>query len=171
MKTYQLVAVLLLVAAAGAGCIQDLKTLKLKKDGSGTLVEEIYMSPQLTGMMAQMTAGLAQALDQGGVQMAGADQARVKAALDPLALFKTDIEKRTAALGAGVQLVSAQAKTSDKGWKGYVLTYSFADVTKLKLTLMERNLAGGRLGGGDQQQDEQPDQKIGPQQDGKEIHL
>lgn len=152
MKTYQLVAVLLLVAAAGAGCIQDLKTLQLKKDGSGTLVEEIYMSPQLTGMMAQMTAGLAQTIEQGGAQVAGIDKAKVQAALEPLALFKSDIAKRTAALGPDVQLVSAQAKTSDKGWKGYVLTYSFLDVTKLKLTLLDRNMAGGGLGG-DQQQE------------------
>ena len=110
------------------------------------------MSPQLTGMMAQMTSGLAQALEQGGAQVAGADKAKVQAALEPLALFKSDIEKRTAALGPDVQLVSAQAKTSDKGWKGYVLTYRFSDVTKLKLTLMDRNMAGGGLGG-DQRKD------------------
>ena len=37
MKSWQMVVALVVVAAAGAGCIQDQKILKLKKDGSGSL--------------------------------------------------------------------------------------------------------------------------------------
>jgi hypothetical protein len=146
MKTWHNVVVLALMAAAGAGCIQDQKTLQLKKDGSGTLVEEIYMSPQLTGMLEQMTGGLAQALEKNSASMGAVNQAQVKAALDPLTLFKGDIAKRTAELGPGVQLVSTHAKTNDKGWKGYVATFSFPDVTKLHLTLAAQDAAGGMLG-------------------------
>ncbi|MCX7010249.1 MAG: hypothetical protein NTY53_23925, partial [Kiritimatiellaeota bacterium] len=127
MKTMRMMVALLVVAAAGVGCIQDQKTLKLKKDGSGTLVEEIYMSPQLTGMMEQMTAGFSQAVDGSGAKVDPAEKAKAKAALDPMAMFKGDIEKRTAALGAGVKLVSSEAKTNSLGWKGYVVTFGFPD--------------------------------------------
>lgn len=138
MKTWQTMMALAVMAAVAGGCIQDQKTLKLKKDGSGTLVEEIFMSPQLTGMMEQMTAGMEQAVEKAGAQLPTADKAKAKAALDPLVMFKSDIEKRTSELGPGVKLISAQAKTSDKGWKGYVLTYSFSDITKVNLSLSDK---------------------------------
>jgi len=139
MKTLRMLMAAACVAAMTMGCIQDQKILKLNRDGSGTLVEEIYMSPQLTGMMEQMTAGMAQAMGQAGA----ADKAKAKAALDPLAMFKTDIEKRAAELGPGVKLVSSQAKTNDKGWKGYIVTFSFADINKLNLTMGGKNEGGG----------------------------
>ena len=126
---------LALLAALSAGCIQDQKVLKLQRDGSGTLVEEVYMSPQVTGMMEQMAAGMAEGLKQGGVPV---DAAKAKTALDPLEMFKSDIEKRTAELGSDVKLVSQLSKTNAQGWKGYVVTYRFNDITKLNLKLTDQ---------------------------------
>jgi outer membrane murein-binding lipoprotein Lpp len=143
MKTWRAMMAVVLVALVCAGCIQDQKIFKLKRDGSGTLTEEIYMSPQLTGMMEQMTAGMAQAMDQGGSKPKSAAPAK---ALDPLAMFKDDIVKRTAALGPGVKLVSSKAKTNDKGWKGYEVVFSFADITKLKFNLSQDDVGEGEPG-------------------------
>ena len=126
---------LALLATMAAGCIQDQKVLKLQRDGSGTLVEEVYMSPQVTGMMEQMAAGMAEGLKQGGVPV---DAAKAKTALDPLEMFKSDIEKRTAELGSDVKLVSQLSKTNAQGWKGYVVTYRFNDITKLNLKLTDQ---------------------------------
>ena len=135
MSRKSLTLAMALLAVVSAGCIQDQKVLKLQRDGSGTLVEEIYMSPQMTGMMEQMAAGMTQALPQGG---APADAAKAKAALDPLEMFKSDIEKRTAKLGPAVKLVSKASKTNAQGWKGYVLTYRFDDITKVNLSLTDQ---------------------------------
>jgi len=126
--------VLAVLAALAAGCIQDNKVLKLQRDGSGTLVEEVYMSPQMTGMMEQMANSMAAGLQQGGVT---ADVAKAKAKLDPLEMFKSDIEKRTAELGPDVTLVSQAAKTNAQGWKGYVATFHFNDINKVNLRLSD----------------------------------
>lgn len=146
MNAWRMAVVLCVIALAGAGCIQNQKLLKLNKDGSGTLVEEVYMSPQLTGMMEQMTAGMSQAMEQGGAKVDPNEKSKAKAALEPLALFKGDIEKRTAELGSGVKLVSTQAKTNDKGWKGYVATFSFPDVSKLNLSMEAQSDDDGGMG-------------------------
>lgn len=155
MKTLRIILMLVVIVMV-AGCIQDQKVIKLKRDGSGTLIEEIYMSPQLTGMMEQMTAGFAQAVEQGGAKVDPAEKAKAKAALDPMAMFKGDIEKRTAALGPTVKLVSSVAKTNDKGWKGYVVTYSFPDITKVNLTMSEKQDAGEGMGAEAKKKEESP---------------
>ena len=51
---------LMAVTALLSGCLEDRTVVKLKKDGSGTLTKEVYMSPQITTMMEQMAAGMEQ---------------------------------------------------------------------------------------------------------------
>lgn len=119
------------LAAAGAllaGCVDDQTTLKLNKDGSGTLIQEVYYSPQIAAMGEGMGAALGATASPDGAKPAAAAPAA-----DPLVAHAADIEKRIAAVGPGAKVVKKEAKTSAKGWKGFVLTYSFADVTKLQL--------------------------------------
>ena len=122
------------LAALAAGCIQDQKVLKLQRDGSGTLTEEVYMSPQITGMMEQMAASMTQGLPPGGRTT---DTAQAAAKVDPMDLFKADIEKRTAELGPDVRLVSKVSKANAQGWKGYAVTYQFKDINKVHLSLSD----------------------------------
>lgn len=128
------------LAVAGsllAGCVDDQTTLKLNKDGSGTLIQEVYFSPQIDAMGAGLGA------------MASPDGAKPAAAApaaDPLAAHAGDIEKRIAAVGPGAKVVKKEAKTSAKGWKGFVLTYAFADVTQLRLSIGSDG--PGEAGGG-----------------------
>lgn len=124
MRHLAAVAGMAVLAAFGAGCIESNTVVQLKKDGSGGIVVEEYFSQQLTQMMemgSQMAAGAVGATNAAGAKT-----------VDPLAMFKDAIEKKAEALGE-VKLVSKVAKNNAAGWKGYVLTYSFADINKVKV--------------------------------------
>ena len=143
---------LMAVTALLSGCLEDRTVVKLKKDGSGTLTKEVYMSPQITTMMEQMAAGMEQMATgmAAGIASAGdaaakpaaAGTAKPAAPVDPLAMFKEDIKKRTAELGPDATLEGQVAKTNAKGWKGYLLTYRFTDIRKLRLTMGDKGTMG-----------------------------
>lgn len=126
-----------LMPLALAGCVESTALVKVNKDGSGLLVVQEFLSPQITQMMEGMGQAMGEAL--GG--MAGetaegeAPKPAPKPAADPLALFKDSIEKKLATLGEGAKLVSSQAKTNAAGWKGYTATYSFKDINAVSVAL------------------------------------
>ena len=124
------------LAMLGAGCIESKMVVTVNKDGTGTIVSEDYMSPQMTGMMEQFS------------QMGVATNAGAKP--DPLAMFSDQIEKKGAELGGKAKLVKKEAKTNAAGWKGFALTYTFEDVTQVLLP----------IGGGDQEKDEKENFKV-----------
>ena len=78
-----------------------------------------------------------------GMSGGAAPAAAPAPAADPLASFKSDIEKRAAGFGPGAKLVSQKAQSNAKGWKGYAITLRFDDVTKLQLSMGGGDEAGG----------------------------
>jgi hypothetical protein len=113
-----------LLAAASAlalsACFQHETTINLKKDGSGTLVEETRMSGQMLEMMNQFAGGL------------GGDDAKPQ---DPLKdmLSEDKAKERAAELGEGVTLVKIEPVTVGTS-KGARATYRFADINKLRIS-------------------------------------
>ena len=113
-----------MLTAFAAGCIESTTVVKLNKNGSGTIAVEEFFSQQLTQMMemgGQMAAGAM-----------GATNAGAAKAVDQLAMFNEAITKKAEQLG-DVKLVSKTAKNNAAGWKGYLLTYSFTDINKVKI--------------------------------------
>ncbi|MFD0893164.1 hypothetical protein KBB96_17225 [Luteolibacter ambystomatis] len=114
--------ILPLLATVGAltltSCFQSETVIHLKKDGSGTIVEETSFGEQMKTMMAQMSA-------LGGE---GADKGK-----DPMAeMFSEEKgKKKAAALGEGVTFDKVEkVKLGDRD--GYRVTYKFADINKVK---------------------------------------
>jgi len=124
------------LAMLGAGCLESRMVVTVNKDGTGTIVSEDYLSPQMTGMMEQFS------------QMGASTNAGAKT--DPLAMFADQIEKKGAELGGKAKLVKKEAKSNAAGWKGFALTYTFEDVTQVLLP----------IGGGDQEKDEKENFKV-----------
>ncbi len=114
MKRY----ILPLLAGAAClmtSCFQNEITLRLNKDGSGTLTEETSFGPKALEMITQIA------------QMSGDPHS------DPLAKLSSapDAEKRAAGLGEGVTLEKAEAFSRD-GWKGGRTVFHFKDINKLR---------------------------------------
>jgi hypothetical protein len=104
-------------AAVMAGCLQSNTMVKLKADGSGTIEQTVAISQQAMGMMGAMA------------QMGGEG----KGAPGSADLFSEATFRNAAArLGPGVKFVSMQPITSE-GMTGAKATYSFADITQVRL--------------------------------------
>lgn len=110
---YMKVALGLLLALALPSCLQNETTINLKKDGSGTIVEETY----LTAAMLEMSSQFAE-----------------PGAPDPVAEMFTEEKAKAKApkLGEGVEFVKMEMIEKD-GMKGARTTYKFADISKVSV--------------------------------------
>jgi hypothetical protein len=107
-----------------SACFQHETVIHLKKDGSGTIVEETRMSGQMLAMMNQFAAGF------GGEENAGG-----AAAKDPVAdmLSAEKANERAAQIGEGVTVEKIEPATVGAS-KGARITYRFADINKIRLS-------------------------------------
>jgi hypothetical protein len=123
MKTLRALLVAVLFTIGLTGCLQIEKLVKLRPDGSGTVEETVVMSKETVAQMEQMAAGF------GGLDKKKDDKPAGKG------LDLMDEKKLKAAgekMGDGVTFVSAKKIENDKG-SGFVATYAFTDINKLKL--------------------------------------
>lgn len=120
MKKILLLAASVLCALILPGCFQHHTTIRLNKDGSGTLVEETLLGAQMLGMLDQMAAGF------GGGGAAPADPTKEM-------LSEEKAKKRATELGEGVSFEKAEPLNKD-GSRGARVTYRFKDINQLKVS-------------------------------------
>ncbi len=112
--TYLKLALGLLLAIALPSCLQNETTITVNKDGSGTIVEETY----LTAAMLDMSAQFAE-----------------PGAPDPVAEMFTEEKAKEKApkLGEGVEFVKMEM-IEKEGMKGARTHYKFADISKVTVS-------------------------------------
>lgn len=117
MKRYLLPLLSLFAIGSLSSCFQSETTLRLNKDGSGTLTEETAFGAQAVEMLTQLAAF-------------GGDASK-----DPLAdlVSEEKAKARAAQLGEGVTVEKTEA-VNKNGGKGGRTTYHFADINKLKFS-------------------------------------
>jgi len=118
---------------AVTGCIDSTTVVKVKKDGSGIIVESVYFGKAFIQMMQQMTA-----------QMGGKPEApgAAKPFDPPLEVEK--YKSKAEQMGEGVTYQSAKKVQKSDGSPGVQVIYAFTDINKLKLSMQD---AGGGAGG------------------------
>ncbi|HEV8133010.1 MAG TPA: hypothetical protein VGQ81_17305, partial [Acidobacteriota bacterium] len=107
------------------GCISSTTVIKIKPDGSGTVVQTTTMNAKMVAQMKEMMAEMAKA-------MAG-DKPATEKAPEAGALFtESEARGKAAKMGEGVRFVSSEPiKTSEA--EGIRAIYAFDDITKLKV--------------------------------------
>jgi hypothetical protein len=120
-------AIAAVVAFGAAGCMQGTTEIAVKKDGSGTISETVYLSKATLEMVKAMA------------QMSGGDAA----ASDPLKVDEEKCRAKAPTMGEGVTFVSAKAVKNEKGDEGTETVFAFADVSKLRLDLNEAGAGPG----------------------------
>jgi len=118
MKTKLLLMITSLLALFTLNsCLQVESTITLKKDGSGTITEDLLFGDQMVQMMRLSASQAAQA----GIK-----------AKDPFEemLDKTKATERAKKMGEGVELVSV-TKIDTNGKMGVRTVFKFADINKL----------------------------------------
>jgi hypothetical protein len=113
MKKYLLLACSALLALVSTSCFEHTATIRLEKDGSGTITEETKLSEQASAMLAQMPS---------------------EPGKDPLSMLsdKAAAEKSAAKMGEGVTV--EKTEKIDGASKGGRIVYHFNDINKLKYT-------------------------------------
>lgn len=134
MKALRLLLLPLLALFGLSGCLDVEKTITVNPDGSGTVVETVLMSKAALEQMKEMAQGF------GGKGGAGADALNLA--------DENKAREEAAKMGEGVTLVSVKKISNEKG-EGAVMTYSFKDITKLKVDQNPAS-AGPKMGGGQQ---------------------
>ena len=139
MKILRLLLAATLFTFGLSGCLQIENVVKLQPDGSGRLEEKVVMSKATVAQIEQMAAGFG---DLGGEKKDG----------KPAKGFELmDAEKLKAAaakMGEGVTFIGAQKIDTESG-SGFVATYAFTDINKLKLDQNPSDLLptpGGKKG-------------------------
>jgi hypothetical protein len=113
---------LLVCSLITSGCFTSVTTIKVKPDGSGTIEQSIAMKAEAAAQLTAMAATFGDA--------AGKDND--KAASPPELFSDKDMREAATKFGEGVTFVSSQPiKTKDM--VGRVATYSFADITKVRV--------------------------------------
>ena len=134
LARFRALALLPLLALPTAGCIQFETLVKVKGDGTGTIVQTMTMSAETMEMMKSMKS------DGGKVEVGG----------KPMALEAKDIEQakaEAAKMGEGVTFVKAEP-IDTKEAKGMRAIYAFKDVTKLKVSQKPSSPGGAPAPGG-----------------------
>ena len=140
MKILRLLLAAAFCTLALSGCLQIESLVKLNPNGSGTLETKLVMSKATVEQMEQMAAGFG---DLGGGKKEG------KPAKGFDLLDEEKLKASAAAMGEGVTFVGAKKIDNESG-SGYVATYAFTDINKLKLDQnpsAQMPTPGGKNGG------------------------
>ena len=100
------------------GCFQTATAIRVKPDGSGTLIKVFSMTTEAIAQARQM-------------QQPGSADGKL-----PTEINETRLKDNAAKFGEGVVFVSVK-KLVHPGREGFVATYAFTDITKLKLQLAD----------------------------------
>jgi len=113
---------LLVCSFITSSCFTSVTTITVKPDGSGTIEQSIAMKAEAAAQLTAMAATFGDTAGKDGDKAAG-----------PPELFsEKDMREAATKFGEGVTFVSSQPiKTKDL--VGRVATYSFADITKVKV--------------------------------------
>lgn len=116
MKLFRGIISIFSVLVLVTGCLQVETTLHVRKDGSGTISEQVMMSKVFVNMMEEF-----------------AQSFQDSASSEEFTLFKEDdIVSDAKSYGENVSYVSHEL-ISNESWEGYKAVYSFTDVSKIML--------------------------------------
>lgn len=127
MKSLRALALAILTAFSFSACLQEEKVIKLNADGSGTVVETMVMSKEVAQQLSGFASGL------GGLGGLGQGKPKGEATASPFQILDEEkLRKAADNMGDGVTFVSATPLSTVAG-DGFVATYAFTDINKLKV--------------------------------------
>lgn len=139
MKILRLFFAATLFTLGLSGCLQIENVVQLQPDGSGRLEEKVVMSKAALAQIEQMAAGFG---DLGGEKKDG------KPAKGFELMDEEKLKAAAAKMGEGVTFIGARKIDNESG-SGFVATYAFTDINKLKLDQNPSDLMptpGGKKG-------------------------
>ncbi len=120
-----------LLLLSNTSCLRNSTVVKVKKDGTGTIVSRYSFSPQMLAMLEQLEAlGGAFGGLEGGNAAGGPDLGLLKGMAKP---EEESLRADAANFGEGVRYASHEAGKDEEGWEGYSVVYEFDDIRKVRI--------------------------------------
>lgn len=131
MRPLALILAAVLILLGNTSCLRNSTVVKVKKDGSGSIVSRYHFSPQMLAMLEQLEA-LGGAF--GGIEGANAAGGPNLGLLKELAKPEEEsLRKDAANFGEGVRYANHEAGKDEDGWEGYTVVYDFDDIRKVRI--------------------------------------
>lgn len=131
MRPLALILAAVLILLGNTSCLRNSTVVKVKKDGSGSIVSRYHFSPQMLAMLEQLEA-LGGAF--GGIEGANAAGSPNLGLLKELAKPEEEsLRKDAANFGEGVRYANHEADKDEDGWEGYTVVYDFDDIRKVRI--------------------------------------
>ena len=126
MNKVKLVILVGLMAVLVSGCMQISQEVKVNRDGSAMMVEELRLPPFVVEMLSQFAAGL------------GRTEEGKPEELSPDELFPEEqFREKARRMGQGVEFVSREVKKFEEGMVGYVAKFKIRDINLFTLNAPE----------------------------------
>jgi len=128
MNKVKLVILVGLMAVLVSGCMQISQEVKVNRDGSAMMVEELRLPPFVVEMLSQFAAGF------GGSEEGESAQTEIS----PSNLFPEEqFREKARRMGQGVEFVSREVKKFEEGMVGYVAKFKIRDINLFTLNAPE----------------------------------
>jgi hypothetical protein len=128
-----LICLAVAASAALTGCITFLTEIKLRGDGSGTMVQTMTMNPQqMKEMMEGMAKEMGATISESKTDSTAESQKDSPKASEAGPFNEADLKGKAADMGKGVTFVSAE-KIDTKTAAGVRVTYAFKDINQLAM--------------------------------------
>lgn len=129
--TRALLLLLGVVSLFSTSCFRTSTLVKVKKDGTGSIISQYHFSPQTLAMIKQLES-LGGALEGTG-SAAGAGTPQFGLIGKMATPDEESLRKDAANYGEGVRYAKHAAGKDDDGWEGYSVTYDFDDIRKVRI--------------------------------------
>lgn len=114
-------------------CLRTSTVVRVKKDGTGSIIARYYFSPEMLAMLDQL-GQLGGALGQlGGAAegaAAGPDLGLIRELAKP---DEESLKTDAAGYGEGVRYAKHEPGKDEDGWEGYTVVYDFVDIRKVRI--------------------------------------
>jgi len=127
MRNFAITLLSLVCLVAATSCVRVSTVVRVKKDGTGSIVSRYYFSPNTLALVDQLGA-LGGALE--GVK-GGPDLGMIREMAAP---NEESLRKDAANFGEGVRYAKHEAGKDEEGWEGYLVIYEFDDIRKVRIS-------------------------------------
>lgn len=127
MRVFSLITLCLACLVASTSCVRVSTVVRVKKDGTGSIVSRYYFSPNTLALVDQLGA-LGGALE--GIK-GGPDLGMIREMSAP---NEESLREDASNFGAGVRYSKHEAGTDEDGWEGYSVVYEFDDIRKVRIS-------------------------------------
>lgn len=126
MRVLSLVFLAVFSVVFGSSCVRTSTVVRVKKDGTGSIVSRYFFSPQMLAMVDQLGA-------LGGALEGAEGGPNLGLIRDMATPDEESLRGDAANFGEGVRYAKHDPGKDEDGWEGYSVVYEFDDIRKVRI--------------------------------------